>query len=800
MRLYANSVSISFLVLLLGLPYCPGYAQQKDLRVLIDLALQGVRIGQIQTMITEEGDIYLPLEELKLYLKDQVNDEVWNQLPGSTREGWIELSHLPDSGLEAAFDRQLLALNISIPPELRVSSEIVLSGTPAVQDPVTHFPSRFSAYMNINSSASVWYESYADDPATFPLYITLAPVVNYEGWVFEAGISAETYPDTDLSFEYERLLRDVETHSLRFTVGTLGVFVQGFQSPYILEGFSLVRDPALFRKERMLSEEELFLERPGTVQVYVNDQLIRTLTLEPGRHRLLNFPYVSGVNDVRILVQEENAPERTLYHHVSFDGRMQPKGDYTYNLGGGIPRWDSGNPVVQGSFLWGFTPWFTGGVNLQGNPDRQLGGVEALFAVPMGILLSDAAVSFRQYTAEDWGGALKYRISFPGRQGYPMVGVGVQYRGRKFQSPSEPLDALPPPSWELSGILSQPFSFGLHIGITASYQFAREGENRIFGSLTILQSIKKGMNLLFSFSSTHSESGDVDTRGTLSFTISSPEGRRTSSFTSNLWEDTASASVQVRPKVSEGTLVVDGAVEGFPLEEERPAAARVSASYGNRFFEGSLMESVYKGSSEYASNRLTGQFRTSIAYAEGVWAFSKPIYDSFALVVPTQSLEREILYVSSTSGGDLTATRKAPGLLLLNSYEKTRLLIDAPQAPPGYEVGESVRVLRPTYRSGTVVRAGTFPTVYVEGTLLFEDGTPVAYKTGNFILIKSYAAQAEAGKKFSFFTDEAGVFQAYSLIPGEYEVQVLGAYPPLTVSIPPENTGFVSLGILKITE
>ncbi len=799
MRRFANPLgTVPLLLLLFGLPLERGGAQERELRVPIDLAVEGLRVGQIETMITEEGKIYLPLEELKKFLKGRLKEEVWEGIKEGPRAGWVEIERVSALGLEMTFDRQLLALRVSIPPELRVSQDIILSGQSTITRAETDFPKEFSGYLNLSSSASIWYEPYAKTPTTVPLFFSASPTMNYKGWVLEAGVSAGTYPEPEFTFEYERLVKDFEHHSMRLSLGTLGIAVQGFQSPVILEGISILRDASLFRKDRTLSREELILERPATVLVYVNDQLIRTLTLEPGRHRLLNFPYVTGVNDVRIVLQEENTPERTLERFVAFDGRMQPEGEGSYSLGGGIPRWDPDVPTVQGSFLWGLNPWFTFGANLQGNPSRQLGGIETLFALPLGILMGDFALSFREYSMEDWAASLKYRISFPGRKTYPMVGFGAQYKGSRFHTAFEPLDASSPPSWELSAMISQPFPFGLSLGVSGTYQFAREGENKSFFSLTALQTLRKGVNFLLSVSVTRSESGALDTRGSLSLTITSPEGRRTSSFTSSLSEGSASASVQVRPEVREGTLVVDGVVEGFPLEKERPASFRAGGSYGNRFFEGSLIQTFYKGSSEYVASRLTAQGRTSVAYADGTWALSKPIYDSFALVVPIESLENETLWVSSTGSGDIPASSKSPGLLLLNSYEKTQLLIDAPQAPAGSEVGENVRVLRPSYRSGTVIRAGTKPTVFVEGTVRFRSGAPIAYRGGTI----SWKGQAPAGKEavppVPFFTDETGMFQAYGLVPGEYELRVAGIDSSIKIRIPPESSGFVSLGTLEV--
>ncbi|MFQ3619717.1 MAG: hypothetical protein SNJ78_02120 [Spirochaetales bacterium] len=766
----------------------------------IDVALNGEKFAQLDTLISEEGEIYLSYSQLKTMLKGRVLPEVWERMGESPRPGWMQLTGLTSLGIEASFDRQLLALNIVIPAHLRPYSKVMLSGISPTYGPLTDAPTPFSAYINTSSSLSLLYESYAEKTTSFPLSLSLMPVFNYKGWVVEAGVSAQTHPEKDISFEYERLVRDLEPHFLRITLGTLGVSVQGFQSAYILEGFSLVRDPMVFRKERVLSEEVLFLERPGIVRVYVNDQLIRTIPLEPGTHQLMNFPYVSGVNEVRIQIQEEDLPERTIQRYVSFEGRMQPVGEYTYVIKGGIPRWYPDLPVVQGSILLGLMPWLTGGLNLQGNPNRQLIGIETLFALPLGILMSDFALAFREYEMQDWAASLRYRFSFPGRKQFPMVGWGVQYRGSKFHPPADPLEAEEPPAWEISGMIAQPLPFGLNLGLSASYQIARFGKDQFVTSLTAFQTIRKGANLVISLSMNRVESGAFETRGSIAVTLSSPENRSTTTFTSYPWEEQASTSVQVRPEVPEGSLVIDTTLEGFPLEEERPAAARISGSYGTRFFETILIQNVFKGSSEYLGSRTIAQLRSALVYAEGVWGFSKPVFDSFAMVVPTAGLAQESIWVSSSVGGELKATQKTPGMFLLNSYEPVRLLIDAPEAPPGYEVGEGVRVIRPSYRSGTVIQAGTLPTRFIEGKLIRGDGTPVAFQVGKLRLITRYGEGGEAKEEFTFFTDEEGVFQVYKLIPGEYEIYLSDRFKPLRITLPVEREGFLSLGTLALSE
>jgi hypothetical protein len=118
-------------------------------------------------------------------------------------------------------------------------------------------------------------------------------------------------------------------------------------------------------------------------------------------------------------------------------------------------------------------------------------------------------------------------------------------------------------------MVSKSFPFGLSVGAAATYRIVREGSNDFRASFSVLQSLKKGVSLLCSISTSLSEDGARDTRGTLSVTVASPEGRRNTTFSSYLWEDTASAFIQIRPEIPSGTATIDGAVEGIIWEREK---------------------------------------------------------------------------------------------------------------------------------------------------------------------------------------------------------------------------------------
>jgi hypothetical protein len=97
-----------------------------------------------------------------------------------------------------------------------------------------------------------------------------------------------------------------------------------------------------------------------------------------------------------------------------------------------------------------------------------------------------------------------------------------------------------------------------------------------------------------------------------------------------------------------------------------------------------------------------------------------------------------------------------------------------------------------------VVRAEITHTVFVEGTLLYGDGSPVALQGGALIAIGEGERMSQ--EKIYFFTDEMGIFQAYGLYPGTYELHFSTNLPPVRITIPEGKSGFIQLGRILLSE
>jgi outer membrane usher protein len=186
--------------------------------------------------------------------------------------------------------------------------------------------------------------------------------------------------------------------------------------------------------------------------------------------------------------------------------------------------------------------------------------------------------------------------------------------------------------------------------------------------------------------------------------------------------------------------------------------------------------------------------RTAIAFADGNVAFSRPISDSFALVVPEKGLASQIVGVNPDGQGTYLSRADSFGAAVvpnLSSYSVSRLLIEVPDAPTGIEVGNPVYFTLPSYKSGTVIRLGTEANVFIRGVLADANGIAIALKAGELRSLSDPAWQP-----LTLFTNRAGKFALTGFKSGRYEL-TLDAQT-LQFEIPDGTVGLYDLGTLKL--
>ncbi|MEI6065007.1 MAG: fimbria/pilus outer membrane usher protein, partial [Pseudanabaena sp. ELA748] len=124
-------------------------------------------------------------------------------------------------------------------------------------------------------------------------------------------------------------------------------------------------------------------------------------------------------------------------------------------------------------------------------------------------------------------------------------------------------------------------------------------------------------------------------------------------------------------------------------------------SPANDNFTGRLSYSGYRGNLELSQDALlnrNGQttnttrldFGTSLVFADGYFGISRPVNGSFVLAVPNPTLQDRVIGINPSGLGGYAAQIDWAGVAVLpdlSPYQISKLRIDAPSLPVGYDLG-----------------------------------------------------------------------------------------------------------------
>jgi outer membrane usher protein len=126
----------------------------------------------------------------------------------------------------------------------------------------------------------------------------------------------------------------------------------------------------------------------------------------------------------------------------------------------------------------------------------------------------------------------------------------------------------------------------------------------------------------------------------------------------------------------------------------------------------------------------------------------------------------------------------------LGSYSPRSIIYDAPDAPPGFDIGSgSTRVVSP-YRGGYLVNVGSDYGLTAIGRLLSPDGEPLTFLSGTAI------EQGGEGRRVDIFTNRAGTFGASGLKAGRWRIEMLGG-AVYEINLPETPDGIARVGDLR---
>lgn len=726
-------------------------------------------------------------------------------------EGNLTLEVLRQNGLEATFDDRQLELRIQVPPVQRKTSIYNLreQGLPPEAENALR-PSAMSGYINLRGGQDyLWSGTQGTATGRQPLQLNLEGALNWKGWVLE-GSSTFTERTDPLWVRGDlRLVHDAPDQALRYVIGDLSVPISGYQSSRPLLGVAVARNFSLqpYRVTRPISQFEFFLETPSKVEVFINGLPVQTLQLPAGRQDIRDLPLSGGINDVQLIITDAVGRVQRLNFPAAVARELLSTGlkQFAYSFGfpsqaenGGYSySWE--RPALYLAYRQGLSNTLTMGAYFQGDPKQQLLGWEGAWATSYGNLGWDAAFSHASDIGTDYAFRLRYEYLQSGLKNSSQrtLRLALEHQGDGFTTADE-LTSRKKFGWDLSANYSQRLFANINTNLGLDYQFGRSDVLDTYGaSLGLSKGFGNGLGVNLNYSYRKNDTGNDEQRVFLNLFYSLPRQRQSIIASTNI-NSTGSPSNQVTWNYNSRKTIggINASVGALVGSNNYGITSRLDYT-GYRFTTNLSHDlNILGGKNESIGNLTKLTFGTALVFADGHFGWSRPINNSFALVVPNQNLRGQIIGINP-SGGGYTARADSLGPAVvpdLSSYSVSSLRIDASDLPLGYDLGREIYNLLPSYKSGTLIRIGTEATVFLRGVLLDAKGEPVGLQAAEVRSLSDPNWQP-----VTLFTNKVGKFALEGFKPGKYELRLnSNQQNVIHFEVPPKQTGIYDIGPLKI--
>ncbi|WP_292069670.1 hypothetical protein [Brevundimonas sp. UBA7534] len=758
----------------------------RDDRFLVDSKGFATLIGPL---LTPEGQHELAdaLADLETFAPEEINS------------AGISLDYDPD---------QLAVLVLRIDPTRRSVESLFQNGRP--EEPGLP-PERFSAYLNTN--LVVQRRESTGDISKPSIYLNGA--VRIGKVVFETDVQGREdvfSGDYEIERQYARFIYDQPEAYRRWFAGDLNPEVRGRQGYAELGGIGVLRQKQRFepfRNNVLSGGRQFVLQEASTVRVSRNGVFVREFRLDPGQYDVSNLPLEVGSNDVQLEIQGDSGRSQNVSYSAYLDTIDLEQGDYDYgaylgfvsDLGFGSPNYDSGQLAFTGFYRKAFLDRPAIGVGLQASSDAQNITGQTRFILPNGSRLQFDGSMSNADRGMGYAAAVSYEflVDLGGR--YDSLTFVADYTSEDYATLGNPFGDNST-SLALTGGYSHQFNNDWFANISASYRMSRSDLVDDGFSIAATSNYRFARQWTLQLGAEYIDSGSrsgfavQDNFGfTAALVWQGDWGRRAEARYASARN---SGSVRFQ-QASENRVGAYGYALSSNYDDGAGSVSGQADYIGNRF-DATLSHIAFGRSfSDITEEQVTSlRIGSSIATTGGKVAIGRSISDSFAIVYPHESLEKSPVIVGDSLQGTYQAKSGALGPALtgrLASYVNQSIRYDALNPPLGYNIGDGVARVRPTYKSGYAIEVGSAKFVSALGRLVGNAGRPVALMSGRIRPADDLTAAPEL-----FFTNSVGRFAMQNLEPGKrYRVELFST-PALgfEFTVPADNEGLLDLQVVNV--
>jgi outer membrane usher protein len=519
---------------------------------------------------------------------------------------------------------------------------------------------------------------------------------------------------------------------------------------------------------------------PSTLEVYVNNQLLRRVALPPGEFELKDLPVPVGAANTRMILRDAFGREQEIGSQYYFTGGLLRAGlhEFSYNLG--VQRnnlatrsWDYGPAVILARHRVGITDGITAGGRLEASPHVVSGGPSLSVKLPIGEMELGAAASGGEGAP---GGAAFLGFSYVGYD----LNVGASARVLSPHYANTSLSPSDNRSWlQLNALLGFPISS--RVGLTLRYTHENSQVDHQQHQFSVAATTRLTSNLSLFVTGGLAKQASTLTRDIFT------------GLTFFFGQTTGSVSYQNSQGAGGGTVALQ---KSMPL----------GSGFGYRFQAGAatgiknpLLDSLvqYQGPyGRYEANysRIDGHNETllntagGLAFIGGDFFVTRPVQDSFAVIqVPGIAGVRGYSSNQDVGHTNFQGNLFVPNLL---PYYGNRLGISDKDVPLNYTIAATEKLVAPPFRGGAVVSFPIDRVQRITGKVVLEDHGAAVTPAYGQLSVRGKGGQSESpiGKLGEFYLENLGAGRFSATV--DYRDKVCA----FNVDIPNSDESEIDLG------
>ncbi|MFW5689193.1 MAG: hypothetical protein ACOC1U_06410, partial [Spirochaetota bacterium] len=698
-------------------------------------------------------------------------------------------------GITVRFDWESLALDLSIPPLILRPQRIAFSSVARERTGRVVEPAPFSLIANLD----LW-SRYSWETAGFEASATPELAANLSGVALEAQGGVRTGGDP-FFLDHVRLTYDIPELGYRAEAGDLTWRTTELAGVTGVTGLSLFREESVPARgfpedepngERTMPEaapdvlHSFYLAEGSEVRVTLNENELYRRDLPPGNYEVTGLLLGDGLNTV-VISWEVDGEVREVEIVLPYDTRLLDAGTLDAGVAMGVANRSVVRPLIVSYQRYGLTPWLTLGLR-EGVEmlDFQLdAGAEITMATPIGTISLEPSFALGPLARFLVDVPLRYSFLDTSPSSYLNFGVSASYRSLTAADASTAEQAV---SGSAYVSFALPEGFSVTPRVSHRYSIA-DATHRFEARGSLRKSIRGGSALSAEVGFVWD--GAPSFLATVSYSAAFPDLQQNLLVQQNLNSQELFAYWSRYPGSAARDL--DYSITArVPIDTAEISSLSARVGYNDPAFRAQVGHTLTGApASGVVRNASTLALRSALVTAGGLFAVSRPVADSFALVVPGTSLESVPLVVDRRGGVSGIAVSGGAGVVGgLRAWTPANVDVETQEMVLGLDESDLQYLVTPTYRSGTVIVVETPPNIFAGGTLVDRAGKPIAFALG--------AWTGPGDSSGEFFTDADGYFELYGLTVGEYEL-IVPARPELrfALTIPEGAREFVDLGELR---